>query len=55
MDDFVQRFLEVGTSTAKEVWLVKALLDLIDADQSIDAGQAFYIGEVGHNKNRSPI
>ena len=36
MDDFVQRFLEVGTSTAKEVWLVKALLDLIDADQSID-------------------
>ena len=55
MDDFVQRFLEVGTSTAKEVWLVKALLDLIDADQSIDAGQAFYIGEVGQKITKAAL
>ena len=55
MDDFVQRFLEVGTSTAKEVWLVKALLDLIDADQSIDAGQVFYIGEVGQKITKAAL
>ena len=55
MDDFVQRFLEVGTSTAKEVWLVKALLDLIDADQSINAGQAFYIGEVGQKITKAAL
>ena len=55
MDDFVQRFLEVGTSTAKEVWLVKALLDLIDADQSIDNDQAFYIGEVGQKITKAAL
>ena len=55
MDDFVQFFLEVGTSTAKEVWLVKALLDLIDADQSIDDGQAFYIGEAGQKITKAAL
>ena len=55
MDDFVQRFLEVGTSTAKEVWLVKALLDLIDADQSIDNDQAFYIGEAGQKITKAAL
>ena len=55
MDDFVQRFLEVGTSTAKEVWLVKALLDLIDADQSIDHDQVFYIGEVGQKITKAAL
>jgi hypothetical protein len=44
---FVSRFLDVGTSTAREVWLVKALLDLIDTDQSIDDSQVFYIDEDG--------
>ncbi len=55
MDDFVQRFLEVGTSTAKEVWLVKALLDLINADQSIDHDQVFYIGEAGQKITKAAL
>jgi len=55
MDDFVRRFLEVGTSTAKEVWLVKAFLDLINADQSIDDNQEFYIAENGQGITKAAL
>lgn len=55
MDDFVSRFLEVGTSTAREVWLVKAVLDLINADQSIDDDQEFYIGENGQRITKAAL
>lgn len=55
MDEFVCQFLEVGTSTAKEAWLVKALLDLINADQSIDNDQVFYIGEDGQKTTKTAL
>lgn len=55
MDDFVSRFLEVGTSTAKDVWLVKALLDLINADQSIDDNQEFFIVENGQGITKAAL
>ena len=55
MGDFVSRFLDVGTSTAQEVWLVKALLDLINADQSIDDSQEFYIAENGHGITKAAL
>lgn len=52
---FVSRFLDVGTSTAREVWLVKALLDLIDTDQSIDDSQVFYIGADGRGITKAAL
>lgn len=55
MDEFVCQFLEVRTSTAKEVWLVKALLDLINADQSIDNDQVFYMGEDGQKTTKAAL
>lgn len=53
--DFVSCFLDVGTSTAKEVWLVKAFLDLINADQSIDDSQEFYIRENGQSITKAAL
>ena len=55
MDDFIKRFLEIGTSTAREVWLVKALLDLINADKSIDDNQEFYIAENGQGITKAAL
>lgn len=55
MVDFVSHFLEVGTSTAKEIWLVKALLDLIDSDQSIDNDQEFLIVENGQGIKKAAL
>lgn len=47
MCDFVDRFIDVGTGAEKDIRLVKALLELIDADQSIDSDQIFYVREDG--------
>ena len=47
MCDFVNTFLEVGTSINKEIWLVKAILDLIENDESIPGEQKFFIGNGG--------
>ncbi|MHB1654734.1 MAG: hypothetical protein ACYCVD_20190 [Desulfitobacteriaceae bacterium] len=55
MDDFIKHFLEVGTSTAKEVWLVKALLNLIDADGGIKDSQEFYIVENGQGITKAAL
>lgn len=43
MCDFTDRFLEVGTSLKKEVWLARALLELIENDISVDDSQEFFI------------
>jgi hypothetical protein len=43
MCDFVDRYLELGTSIKKEEWLVRALLELIETDTSIDDKQEFYL------------
>ena len=43
MTEFVARFLEVGTEVKKDERLVKALIDLIQQDDSIDPEEVFYI------------
>jgi hypothetical protein len=40
MTEFVARFLEVGTVVKKDERLVKALIDLIQQDDSIEAGRS---------------
>mgnify|MGYP001114687447 FL=1 len=47
MSTFVDRFIETGTMLQKDVRLVKALIDLIDQDDSIDDDVGFPIGENG--------
>ena len=46
MDNFVGQFLETGTAVKKDERLVKALIDLIQQDESIDAEEEFYILEI---------
>ncbi len=55
MVDFVGHFLEVGTSTAQEVWLVKALLETLDADKDIKDSQVFYIVENGQGITKAAL
>lgn len=47
MGDFISTFIEVGGSTKRDSALVKALLELIEFDDSIEDNQAFYINNVG--------
>ena len=44
---FVDSFIETGTKLQKDVRLVKALIDLIEQDESIDDGVEFMVGENG--------
>lgn len=44
---FVDSFIETGTKLQKDVRLVKALIDLIEQDASIDDSVEFLIGENG--------
>ena len=55
MCDFVNTFLEVGTSINKEIWLVKAILDLIENDESIPGEQEFLIGIDGQGITKSAL
>jgi hypothetical protein len=48
MSDFVNIFIEVGTAVGKDVRLVKALIELIAADESIGGEEQFYSCENGH-------
>jgi hypothetical protein len=48
MSDFVNTFIEVGTAVGKDVRLVKALIELIAADESIGGQEQFYSCENGH-------
>lgn len=47
MSIFVDDFLETGTEVQKDVRLVKALLDLIQQDDSIGKDEEFYVSEDG--------
>lgn len=47
MCDFVDKFIDVGTSAEKDMRLVRALLELIEADQSIDNEQMLYVRKNG--------
>jgi len=42
MSDFVDNFLEVGTSVGKDKRLVKALIELVATDKSIEEQQQFF-------------
>ena len=44
---FVDSFIETGTKLQKDVRLVKALIDLIEQDESIDDSVEFIVGENG--------
>lgn len=54
MVTFVNQFLEVGKKTKKEVWLVRAILDLISKDDNTD-GHSFYIKENGQAVEKSKL
>jgi len=47
MTEFAAMFLETGTAVQKDVRLVKALIDLIEQDDSIQPNEEFYIEENG--------
>lgn len=55
MSNFTQDFIDIGTSTKKDEWLVKALLDLLDKDDSIDTGQTIYARKDGSATTKAAI
>lgn len=55
MNIFVDRFVDVGGSIGKDIKLVRALLDLIDQDDSIEDTQPFYICENGQTVSKADI
>jgi hypothetical protein len=55
MSDFVAGFIDSGTSTRKDERLVKALLEIIEADHSIDDTQVFYIGDSGQGITKATL
>ena len=55
MIGFVNGFLDLGESVHKDANLIRALVDLIRQDQSIDAGVEFYIGPNGEKKKKAAL
>lgn len=55
MNAFVERFLETGTVTKKDVRLVKALMDLIDKDKEIGVEEEFPILEDGSKIKKAAL
>lgn len=55
MSGFVANFIDSGTSTKKDERLVKALLELIDVDETIDDTQPFYINENGSTMTKAAL
>lgn len=55
MSHFITGFIDSGTSIKKDERLVKALLELIDVDDSIDDAQVFYIGESGQGITKATL
>lgn len=47
MSDFVNCFIDEGTAVGKNVWLVKALIELIAVDTSIGGQERFFICKDG--------
>lgn len=52
---FVDNFLETGTAVKKDERLVKALIDLIQQDVSIEADEEFYILEDGKKTKKAAL
>lgn len=52
---FVDDFIDTGKAVGKHELLVKALVDLIQKDQSIPDGSEFYIGENGEKIKKAAL
>lgn len=55
MIDFVNNFLDVSGTVHKDINLVRALVDLVQQDQTIQAGDEFFIGRNGEKKKKAAL
>lgn len=55
MIGFVNDFLDVSETVHKDVNLVRALVDLIQQDQTVKAGDEFFIGQNGEKKKKAAL
>lgn len=55
MTHCVDDFLDVHTSTKKDEYLIKALVEVIAQDENIDPGQSFYVCEDGSTMTKDQI
>ncbi len=55
MNDYVADFIDVQSGTKKDEYLVKALVEVIDADTTIPDAQLFYICEDGTTMTKANI
>lgn len=55
MVEFVETFLDVRTSTKKDEYLIKGLIELLDADTTIDGNAEFYAREDGGTMTKDQI
>lgn len=55
MIGFVNDFLDVSETVHKNINLVRALVDLIQQDQTIKAGDEFFIGPNGEKKKKAAL
>lgn len=55
MIEFVKGFLDLGESVHKDTNLVRALVDLILQDQSVNPNEEFYIGKSGESAKKSTL
>ena len=52
---FVNQFLDLSEPVHKDVNLVRALVDLIQQDQSIESETEFYVGQNGEKKKKAAL
>lgn len=55
MTGFTNKYLQLRTKTKKDVYLVKALLELLDADDSIQDDKEFYAKKNGTTATKSEL
>ncbi|MCF2652972.1 hypothetical protein [Anaeromassilibacillus senegalensis] len=55
MVEFVNDFLDVSKAVHKDANLVRALVDLIQQDQSIESETEFYVGQNGEKKKKAAL
>jgi len=55
MNSYVEDYIDVGGDTKKDEYLVKALVEVLDADEQIDDDQDFYVCEDGSTMTKTEI
>ena len=55
MVGFVNDFLDMSETVHKDVNLVRAIVDLVQQDQTIKAGDEFFIGQNGEKKKKAAL